>query len=26
VRENQHVTVKYWGEDGTNYIKKLRVH
>jgi hypothetical protein len=26
VRENQHVTVKYWEEDGTRYIKQLRVH
>jgi len=26
VRENQHVTVKYWEKDGTRYIKKLRVH
>ncbi len=26
VRENQHVTIKYWGKDGTNYINKLRVH
>jgi len=26
VRENQYVTVKYWEQDGTRYIKKLRVH
>jgi hypothetical protein len=26
VRENQHVTIKYWEKDGTRYIKKLRVH
>jgi hypothetical protein len=26
VRENQHVTVKYWEKDGTRYIQKLRVH
>ena len=26
VRENQYVTVKYWEDNGTRYIKKLRVH
>ena len=26
VRENQYVTVKYWEEDGTRYMQKLRVH
>jgi hypothetical protein len=26
VRENQLVTVTYWDEDGTLFIKKLRVH
>jgi len=26
VRENQHVTLKYWENDGTRYIEKLRAH
>jgi hypothetical protein len=26
VRENQFVTVKYWEDNGTRYLKKLRVH
>ena len=26
VRENQFVTVTYWEEDGTLFIKKLRIH
>ena len=26
VRDGQHVTVDYWEENGTRYIKKLRVH
>jgi len=26
VRENQHVTIKYWEDGGTSLIQKLRVH
>jgi hypothetical protein len=26
VQEDDLVTVKYWEEDGTRYIKKLRIH